>query len=63
LQEKFENIKGVIKNSKSKNIQYNAQKIKDKRKMIYKIYKTLCRKLNIEQHKPPMKTWAELVCS
>jgi len=60
LQEKFENIKGVIKNSKSKDIQYKAQKKKDKRTMIYK---TLRRKLNIEQQEPPIKTRPELVCS
>jgi hypothetical protein len=46
---KFEDTKGVIRSCKSKkDRQHNGQKKKDKRKST--IYKTLYRKLKIEQH-------------
>ena len=38
--------RGVIRSHKSKDSQYNGKQEKDK------IYKTLNRKLNIEQHEP-----------
>jgi hypothetical protein len=48
LKEKFEDTKVVNRRRKSKkNRQHNGQKKKEKR-----IYKTLHRKLKIEQHEP-----------
>ena len=48
LKEEFEDTKGVMRFRKSKDKQHNDQKKKKKR-----IYKTLHRKLKIEQHNPP----------
>jgi len=48
---KFEDAKGVIRSRKSRKYrQYNDHKKKDKR--TNNIYKTVCRKLKIEQHEP-----------
>ena len=47
----FEDTKAVIRSYKLKNRQYNDQK--KKRQTI--IYKTLQRKLKIEQHESPLK--------
>jgi hypothetical protein len=50
VQERFEDTKGVIKNSNSmENKQNNDQKKKDKKMMIDRIQH---RKLQIEQHEP-----------
>jgi hypothetical protein len=47
LTERFEDTKGVIRSRKSKDRQHNGQKKKNSM-----IYKTLHRKLKIQQHEP-----------
>ena len=51
---KFEDVKGAIRSRKSKERQYNAKKTKGQTM----IYKTLHRKLKIEQHE--LQLWKHL---
>jgi hypothetical protein len=51
MQEEFEDTKGVIRIRNSKDMQHNGQMKKDKRTK-KTIYKTLHRKLKIEQNEP-----------
>ena len=54
MNEKFEDINGLIRNRKSKDRQYNVQTKRTKGPTI--IYNTLYRNLKIEEHEPHQKS-------